>query len=157
MTYSRRIDRIVWNPIKWHPEWPDQFPDGLPPPFNRESVAVPLASGAVLFVDGYPLAPTMRVFINWCPGEFPPEEEMPAVMRGVHTWAEGAEIHTDADGEAYTVFAPGGEDKPTLELPADKEGLLNIVDALLYIQRRMHEHDWQGPDDGLVDLEEYED
>jgi len=60
-----------------------------------------------------------------------------------------AQTHMAEDGVEFTVFGPGGEDRPVWEIPADKESLLEIVDALLYIQRRTHEHDWQGPDDGL--------
>ena len=152
MAYFRRIDRIVWKPINWLPESPDQYPDGLPPSFKPESVFVPLAGGGVLWVEGHPLAPTMKVFVNWCPGHLRPvsSEEMPPEMRAAYTWAEAAELHTDDDGNEFTVFAPGGEYRQTLELPADKKSLVDIVDALLYIQRRTHEHDWQGPDDGLA-------
>ena len=149
MGYFRRIDRIVWKPISWYPESPDQYPDGLPPSFKPEMVFVPLAGGGVWFVEGDPLAPTMRVYVNWSPDHFGGEGEVPEFFRAAYAWAEGAEHYTDENGRDYTVFAPGGEDRQTIELPADGESILDIVDALLYIQRRTHEHDWQGPDDGL--------
>ena len=167
MGYFRRIDRIVWKPISWYPESPDQYPGGLGPAFKPETCFVPLKDGRVWFVAGDLLAPTMRVCVNWCPGhlewltpdelegEAPTGGEAPADMRDAfrdaYAWAEGAEHYTDENGRDYTVFAPGGEDRRTIELPADKESVLDIVDALLYIQRRTHEHDWQGPDDGLAE------
>ncbi len=151
MTYSRHIDRVVWKPINWLPESPDQYPDGLPPFFKTETVHVPLAGGGVLFVVGQPLAPTMSILVNWIHGDCVALSQATGRMAAVYAWAEAAELHTDDDGNEFTVFAPGGEDRQTLELPADKEGLVDIVDALLYIQRRTHEHDWQGLDDGLAE------
>ena len=185
----RHIDRIVWKPIIWRPESPDQYADGLPPAFKPEWKLVPLSDDTVLYVEGQPLAPRMRVCVNWCPGVFgmvrlgdldpdheagevdevevddwqsPPEEEATPMMElweALHdctTMArieERAEVHQTDRGEDFTVFGPGGEDQVVLDLPADKDSITALVDALLYVQRRTHEHDWEGPDDGLEELE----
>ena len=143
------IDRIAWKEIDWWPESPDQYPDGLPPSFKPEFKFAILPGGDVWHVWAQPFASTMRVHINWSPWVF----DGPSSELWSETWmarlAEMGEVHTTEGGERFTVFAPGGEERTVWELPADKETLLEIVDALLYVRRRTHEHDWQGPDDGL--------
>jgi hypothetical protein len=82
-----------------------------------------------------------RGFIT-APASWPPPDPT-----GEERWEAG-----DADGEDRH-WVPVRH----VTLPGDKESVLSLVDALLFVQRRTHEHDWQGPDDGLEGLEWMED
>ena len=64
---------------------------------------------------------------------------------------ERADVHQDSEGGSFTVFWPGGEERITLDLPADKDSIKRVVDAILHVQRRTREHAWEGPDDGLAE------
>ena len=124
------IDRIIWKPIDWYPDSPDRYPDGLPP-ITPEMTVVDLRPDLRLRVTGFQMASDIHLMFF-----------RPAEVWELDEWTE-----TEEETEAWL---------PThkITIPADKDSVLAFVDALLYVQRRTHEHDWEGPDDGLEGLEE---
>jgi hypothetical protein len=60
----RHIDRIIWKPINWLREGPEQYPDGLPIA-KPEGVFIEMKTGGTsLFVEGYPLSPELFVSLG---------------------------------------------------------------------------------------------
>jgi hypothetical protein len=123
----RHIDLIVWKPIDWWPESADQYPDGLPPA-KPETVMVEAGESRWLMITGLQLGGTVDVFLIERPGE-------------EHVWPNGQVTRHVASGPI--------PEKPILSIDAAR--VPEVVDALLYIHRRTHEHEYEGPDAGLPD------
>ena len=120
----RHIERFVWKPIDWYPESPDQYPDGLPTP-KVENWLVDLGKDpGQVGGNNYHLEIEGRLFGPMLRVSL--YEEMPS-GRWVSCGAR-------------------------LGIPADR--VQDVVDALLYVHRRTHEHEYTGPDAGLGDGEE---
>jgi hypothetical protein len=149
----RHIERIVWKPINWWPESPEQYPDGLPIA-KPESLLVEISEGRWLEVRGLALGDTVEVMLiegqrtelhTWPGGQ---------VTRGAPTgvWHEFEPETMSAEEVADWMAADRGfPDGPrvsrVLAIPADR--VQDVVNALIYVHRRTHEHEYTGPDAGL--------
>ena len=149
------IEKIVWKELDWLPESPDQYPDGLPTP-KPEAWTLPLDGSArwwdadrVLMVTALQMDQEVHLVFyervnngeernEWDDDYQSPEAGLPGMPAGVgmltapSSWPAG-----DATGEDR-IWAPSS----CVSLPANRA--LDIVDALLYVHRRTHEHDYDG-------------
>jgi hypothetical protein len=118
----QHIERVVWKPINWFPESPDQYEGGVPPP-KPESLAVELSDGCWWLVTGLQMGGSVDVY------EITGETEL-------HEWPNGQ----------VTRHVPCGRvpDEPLFSLPADR--VTDVVNALLYVHRRTHEHEYEEAD-----------
>jgi hypothetical protein len=146
----KHIDRIVWKPINWYPESPDQYPDRLPPA-KPETEMVQLDEGRWLWIDGLQLGGSVDVTL------------LEGENTHLHTWPNGQITRSPRSGtwhffdpenmspqemadwfQADRGFPDGPRVTPVLSIPADR--VQDVVNALLYVHRRTHEHEYTGPD-----------